>query len=186
MKLFGSQSWSSIIHKALKIPLYVGLLFSFIVGLVFIMASLDYFGINNPIGGLDVHEESFDLYPKLFFDEAISIPIGGFFGFMQYVVMTMSGILLYTFLARFLGQFFFSLSQKSVFVKQLTDSTRSLAWLLIVIAMIQLTLSFFYDLSNMSTMTSDFILLLIGMMLWFLSKVFEVGHDIQEELRLTI
>ena len=185
MKLFGPKSLSHYIHLLLKFFNYIIAIYGTCILILFLFAGLDYLGIKNPIAGLEVGQDNFLLQIKLF-DVYSAVPIAGIGGFLFYVLMVLFGIGIYFFLTRYLSRIFLALAKDSIFVSSLAKNTRWIALLIFVLAFEKIR-DFFVANPMPESVISDMVtLIFIGTMIWFLSKVFEEGTKIQQEIDLTI
>ena len=185
MKLFGPKSLSHYIHLLFKYLNYLIVIYAVLIGLLFLFAGLDHLGITNPIAALELTQSGFLLEIKIF-NVHSALPIGGFAGFLLYILMVVFSIGIYFFLTRYLGRIFLTLSKESIFINSLAKNTRYIAILTFVLALEKLRDVFVAN-PLMENVFSDMItLVFIGTMIWFLSRVFDEGIKIQQEIDLTI
>ena len=185
MKLFGPRSLSFFIHTFFKIIYYLSLVLGSYFTISLLMGVLHYWGFSNPIASLELVEDGFNIFHKITASGPMFIPLLGITGYLQYSFSLLFGIFIYIFSCRLLALIFKSLSGETIFVESLVRHTKSLGLLYLIITGIKL-IAFFFDTSHTIFWSDWGFILFAGIMFWFLSKVFEEGYKLQEELNLTI
>lgn len=186
MKLFGRKSWSSVLHVIFKIPYLLGIIIGVVVLFHFLMAGIDYMGISNPFASLKMSPTGFDIHYKFLMDRSIPIPLKGISGFLNYAGMMVFSLATIIFFTRFLSQIFLCFSKETLFVKSLVKNTKLLAWVLIIMALHKVIIFTDYQPDYGNIIIDIFTNFFAGVMIWFLSKVFEEAHTLQQEIDLTI